>query len=78
MVHSRLVQMQPEVGLAGPNALVLGACGVLVAPTDGRYTGQRCQALVSLFVTQLKGVEKSAGTSTMLAVTSGSVVSIAW
>lgn len=32
MVHSRLVQMQPEVGLAGPNALVLGACGVLVVP----------------------------------------------
>ena len=32
MVHSRLVQMQLEVGLAGPNALVLGACGVLKVP----------------------------------------------
>jgi hypothetical protein len=31
-VHSRLVQVQPEVGLAGPNSLVLGACGVLVGP----------------------------------------------
>jgi hypothetical protein len=32
MVYSRLVQMQPEVGLAGPNALVLGVCRVLVVP----------------------------------------------
>src|SRR5947207_14118719 len=31
-VHSRLVQMQPEVGLAGPGAPVLGARGVLAVP----------------------------------------------
>ena len=49
----RLVQMQPEVGLAGPGGL-------------------------SLFVRKSKGVDKSAGISTMLAVSSGSVVSIAW
>jgi hypothetical protein len=31
-VHTRLVQMQPEVGLAGPGALVFGARGVLTVP----------------------------------------------
>jgi hypothetical protein len=31
-VHNRLVQMQPEVELGGPSALVLGARGVFAAP----------------------------------------------
>ena len=50
-MHSRLVQMQPEVRLGGPGAPVLGARGVLAVPcpTDRRCCpGQHCPHRVAV------------------------------
>jgi hypothetical protein len=50
-VHSRLVQMQPEVGLAGPGAPVLGARGSLQYHAHRRALHRSAlSASVSLFV----------------------------
>jgi len=52
-VHSRLVQMRPEVGLAGPGAPVLGACGVLAVPCPPTGAAQVSVVRVGVAVRQV-------------------------
>ena len=52
-VHSRLVQMQPEVGLAGPGAPVLGARGVLAVPCPPTGAAQVSAVRVGVAVRQV-------------------------
>jgi hypothetical protein len=69
--------MQPEVQ---DQALqLLGARGVVAVPCPptGVAKVSALSASVSLFIRSSKGVDKSAGTSTILAMSSGSVVSTA-
>ncbi len=52
-VHSRLVQMQPEVRLGGPGAPVLGALGILAVPCPPTGAAQVSIVCIGVAVRQV-------------------------
>jgi len=69
--------MQLEIKFAKPETLIHEACGIFAILCLSTGVAQVVLSRVGVTVRQV-GVDKSAGKSTMLGVSCGSAVSIAW